>query len=316
MVKISDFTFASSNGANDIHGRLWIPGGPIRGVVQLVHGVAEHIGRYHDFASYLADCGYVTAGDDHLGHGLSIRDETELGWFGEEDGWTHLVQDEKHLHDLLASRYPGVPAVLCGHSMGSFIARTYLGWYPADFDACVLSGTGHQPGIVCRAGMALASREIKVNGSKSRSKALQKLAFGGYLKRIKNPIGENDWICRDEAVIRKYDADPLCGFTATAGLMRDMLHGLYIISRRSHLEKMDKDKPILFLAGEDDPVGNYGKGVNKTASRFRQSGMKDVTVKLYPGARHEVLNELEKETTWADALAWMTEKVQQNTAAV
>ena len=308
MGKMSDFTFPSSDGVHDIHCRLWEPAGEVKAVVQLVHGVAEYIARYDAFASFLTDHGYAVCGDDHLGHGESIHDDTELGWFSDEKGWEHLVDDEKRLHDLLAEKYPGKPMILFGHSMGSFIARTYLGTYPQGLKACVLSGTGRQPGVVCAAGKVLAKREIKAHGSKYRSPTLQKIAFGSYLKKIENPVGPNDWICRDEAVVRAYDADPLCGFTATAGLMYDMMDGLSIIGRADHMAKMDNALPVLFIAGDADPVGAYGKGVQKVAGQFQKAGMKDVTVKLYPGHRHEVLNDLEKEKVWSDVLNWMEEK--------
>lgn len=308
MVKISDFRFKSSNGVNDIHCRQWIPNGVVKGVIQIVHGVAEYIERYHDTASFLAENGYLVAGDDHLGHGYSIQDESELGWFGEKDGWMTIVQDEKKLRDLLASWYPGVPMILLGHSMGSFMARTYLGLYPADFDACILSGTGWQPGIVCRVGLALAEKEIEQHGSRYRSKKLRNIAFGSYLKGIENPIGANDWISRDENVIRKYDADPLCGFEASAGLMRDMMMGLNLICRDKHMEKMNKCTPILFLSGAEDPVGGWSKGVKKTAARFRWLAMRDVTVKLYSGARHEMFNELNRCEAWRDMLCWIRAK--------
>ena len=308
MVQVSDFSFPSTDGAHTIHCRQWLPDGPVRRVVQLVHGVAEHIGRYDAFARFLAENGCAVAGDDHLGHGQSIGSDRELGWFGEEKGWEHLVEDEKVLRDILRERFAGAPMVLFGHSMGSFIARTYLGWHPADFDGCVLSGTGRQPAIVCQAGKFMARREISAHGSGYRSPRLQKLAFGSYLKRIENPIGANDWICRDENVIRAYDADPLCGFTATAGLMRDMMEGLQIIGSRRHMALMEKSLPVLFAAGEEDPVGGYGKGVEKVADAFRRAGMEDVTVKLYPGSRHEILNELDKQTVWRDILRWMESK--------
>ena len=309
MVKITDFKFASANGVNDVHGRMWMPNGAVRGVVQIVHGVAEYVERYHDFASYLAENGYLVAGDDHLGHGYTARDESELGWFGEKDGWLTLVKDEKRLRDLLTQWYPGVPMVLLGHSMGSFIARTYICLHPGDFDACILSGTGYQAGIVARLGMMLAKREIAKNGSRCRSAALKKIAFGGYLKGIDNPIGENDWINRDENAIRQYDADPLCGFTPTAGLMYDMMSGLDMICRDKYLEQMDKTMPVLFISGDADPVGAWGRGVRQTAKRFRWVSMHDVTVKLYPGARHEVLSELNRREVWSDVLTWLGEKI-------
>jgi len=310
MVKITDFRFKSSDGIHEIHCRQWIPEGEIKGVVQIVHGVAEYIQRYHDFGVFLANNGYVAVGDDHLGHGYSVNDPSELGWFGEKDGWSLIVRDEKKLHDLLADWYPGAPQVLFGHSMGSFMARTYLGLWPKDFDACILSGTGWQPGLICKAGLAMANQELSRSGSRAHSEKLQNLAFGSYLKRIENPIGKNDWITRDEAIIRRYDADPLCGFPASIGLMRDMMTGLDLICRDSHLEKMKKDLPILFLSGAEDPVGGWGKGVKKAAARFRWVAMRDVTVKLYPGARHEMLNEFNKQEAQADILAWIREKTE------
>lgn len=308
MMKKDELTFPSSDGVHHIAWTVWEPEGTVRGVVQIVHGVAEYVDRYHDFACYLAEHGFAVAGDDHLGHGRSAADESELGWFAEEDGWKYLVEDEKRLRDILQERYPGAPLVLFGHSMGSFIARTYLMRYPGDHDACVLSGTGHQSVSVCRLGKLLARREIRAHGSKYRSVLLQKIAFGSYLKRITDPVGPNDWICTDPAVVRRYDADPKCGYTATAGLMYDMMDGLHLIAGGPGLAKMDKALPVLFIAGEEDPVGAYGKGVRHVADMFRRAGMEDVTVKLYPAMRHEVLNEREKQTVWRDVLDWLEAK--------
>ena len=309
MVKMSDFTFLSASGANNIHCRLWKPDGEVRGVVQLVHGVAEHIGRYGAFAEFLTAHGFAAAGDDHLGHGLSVNDDSEKGWFAEKDGWKLVVRDEKTLRDKMREEFPGVPMILLGHSMGSFIARTYIGDYPEDFDLCILSGTGHTPGAVCRAGRMVARREIHRHGSKYRSATLQNMAFGSYLKNIEDPIGPNDWICRDEAVIRAYDADPLCGFAGTAELMYEMMLGLEQIGNNSHNMKMKKDLPILFISGDADPVGGWGKGVRTVFNRFKSIGMQDLTIKIYPGARHEVLNELNKQEVWDDVLDWIEKKL-------
>ena len=309
MVRMTDFTFPSSSGANSIHCRLWQPEGRVRGVVQLVHGVAEHIGRYGAFAEFLTEHGFAAAGDDHLGHGLSIGDDSERGWFAEEDGWKRIIEDEKLLRDRLREEFPGVPMILLGHSMGSFMARTYIGEYPDDFDLCILSGTGHTSRAVCRAGRMIARREIRRHGSKYRSETLQKIAFGSYLKGIEDPIGPNDWICRDEAVIRAYDADPLCGFTATAELMHEMMAGLELIGSKSHNMKIRKDLPILFISGDADPVGGWGKGVRTVFERMQALGIRDITLKMYPGARHEVLNELNKEEVWNDVLDWLDSKL-------
>lgn len=309
MVKMSDFTFLSASGNNNIHCRLWKPDGEVRGVVQLVHGVAEHIGRYGAFAEFLTAHGFAAVGDDHLGHGLSVNDDSEKGWFAEKDGWKLVVRDEKTLRDKMREEFSGVPMILLGHSMGSFIARTYIGDYPEDFDLCILSGTGHTPGAVCRAGRMVARREIRRHGGKYRSATLQNMAFGSYLKNIEDPIGPNDWICRDEAVIRAYDADPLCGFPGTAELMYEMMLGLEQIGNNSHNMKMKKDLPILFISGDADPVGGWGGGVRTVFNRFKSIGMQDVTIKIYPGARHEVLNELNKQEVWDDVLDWIEKKL-------
>ena len=310
MVKISDFRFKSSDGIHEIHGRQWIPDRPLKGIVQIVHGVAEHIGRYNDYASFLAENGYLAVGDDHLGHGYSVNNDSELGFFADKDGWDRIVEDEKKLHDLLITWYPDIPIILLGHSMGSFMARTYLCRYPNDFDASILSGTGWQPGIVCKAGMAMAKAEIRRIGARSHSTKLQNLAFGNYLKGIENPIGSNDWICTDMSVIHRYDADPRCGFKTSASLMYDMMYGLDYICRDGHLERMNKALPVLFIAGDKDPVGGWGKGVKKTAARFRWLAMRNISVKLYPGMRHEVLNEVNRREVWNDTLTWIRKAIQ------
>ncbi len=308
-MKKQELSFPSADGTHQVAWTLWEPDGPVRGVVQLVHGVAEYIDRYHDFACFLTEQGFAVAGDDHLGHGRTAGNEPELGWFAEKDGWKIIVEDEKRLRDILRAKYPGMPMVLFGHSMGSFMARTYLMRWPDDFTCCVLSGTGHQSAVVCRFGKLLAGLEIKRHGGQYRSALLQKIAFGSYLKRVDDPVGPNDWICTAAPVVRQYDADPKCGFTATAGLMYDMMDGLGIIGDRAGIEKMNKALPVLFIAGEEDPVGAYGKGVRHVVGMFRKAGMADVTVKLYPAMRHEVLNERDKETVWRDVLDWIVIKI-------
>lgn len=315
MAGSEDFTFPSASGRNDIHGRIWLPAGAPRGVVVIVHGVAEHIGRYGEFADYLTEHGLAAAGDDHLGHGLSVNDPSELGWFAGEDGWNLLIRDEKTLRDRMAARFPGLPLILLGHSMGSFIARTYICAYPGDYDLCVLTGTGHTPGALCALGRALARREIRLHGGKFRSEALQKLAFGRYLRGIENPGGPYDWTCRDEAVRQAYARDPLCGGTATAELMYEMLGGLALIGRKSHMEKTPKDLPMLLLSGAEDPVGGWGRGVGTVYRRLLAAGVRDVTLRLYPGARHEVLNELNRGEVWSDLLRWIDERLENRGAA-
>lgn len=309
MIKTSSLTFPSSDGIHRIAWTLWEPEGPVRCAVQLVHGVAEYIDRYHDFACFLCEHGIAVAGDDHLGHGRTAADASELGWFAGENGWKYLVEDEKRLRDLLRARFPRAPLVLFGHSMGSFMARTYLMEYPGDHDGCILSGTACHSLPVCLAGQAAARAEVWLHGSRYRSARLQAIAFSGYLRRVKDPASPNDWVCGDRAVVRLRDADPWCSYTPTAGLMKDMMDGLAAIAGKRGLSRMDKRLPVLFIAGGDDPVGGYGRGVRRAAALFRGAGMENVQVKLYPGLRHEILNEPDRQVVWNDVLDWLETKI-------
>lgn len=305
----NEFFFLSSNGKTQIHGIEWLPNAPVKAVLQLAHGVAEHIDRYDSFASFMASQGFAVAGNDHLGHGLSVQNESQRGYFGPVGGWDLVVKDMKKLRDILAEKYPGKPLFLLGHSMGSFLSRTYLPLYPDDFRAVILSGTGQQPPLICRAGQLLAKMIIRRHGPTHPSESLQKIAFGSYLDRIEEPVGPNDWLSRDAAVVQRYSEDPLCGYTVSAALMRDMMEGLVRIQNKDFLSSMRKLMPVLFLSGEEDPVGDWGDGVKKVAAMFIALGMRDVSVKLYPDGRHEMLNELNKDDVYKDILDWLSDKL-------
>lgn len=283
----------------------WIPEKPVKGIVQIVHGISEHMGRYERFARFLNEKGYAVIGDDHLGHGKSVDTPENLGWVDHENGWKQLVESEKTVFEYIQNRYPATPVVLFGHSMGSFIARTVLGWYPELYDSCVLSGTGHQPVLVCKAGRFIANRHIRRYGSREHSRLLDKLSFGSYLKRIDHPKSVSDWLSRDEKIVSSYQKDPLSGYKASASLMRDMLEGLETIAGQDHIRKMNPHLPVLFVAGEEDPVGNYGSGVVHVKNLFQKNGMKKIELILYPGMRHEVLNEIGYEKVHHDLLDWI-----------
>ena len=306
----NEFFFPSTNGTSHIHAIEWLPeDGEIRAVLQIAHGVAEYVDRYDGFARFLTQHGIAVVGNDHLGHGRSVADDSELGWFGDEGGWMTVVDDIKRLRDLTGEKHPGKPYFLLGHSMGSFLTRSFIIRYPDALDGVILSGTGQQSAAACFAGSLLAGREIRRNGSKYRSETLQKLAFGSYLKKIENPSGPNDWISRDAELIRRYSEDALCGYTVSAALMRDMMFGLDFIRKPANLAKMKKTMPVLFFSGTDDPVGGWSKGVRRVVASFIRAGMKDVTLRLYDGGRHEMLNETNKQEVYDDVLAWLNEKI-------
>lgn len=309
MPSFQDFYFQSSTGRTSIHALKCVPDGKPRAVVQIAHGIAEHIDRYRPFMEFLADNGFVAAGNDHLGHGKSIRVPEEQGFFAEKDGWWRVVDDMDKLHDIMSKEYPELPYVLFGHSMGSFLTRTYLIKHPDKYDGVILSGTGHQSPALVLGGNAAASVMAKLNGAMGDGAKLDSLAFGTYLNKIENPRTKFDWLSRDTEQVDKYIADPLCGFVGKIGLYRDMMQGIKFITDKKNIAQMNKEKPVYFMSGDGDPVGDYGKGVVRAYKAFCDAGLHDVFMRLYPGGRHEMLNETNKEQVYQDILNWLNEKI-------
>lgn len=309
MPSFQDFYFQSSTGRTSIHALKCVPDGKPRAVVQIAHGIAEHIDRYRPFMEFLADNGFVAAGNDHLGHGKSIRVPEEQGFFAEKDGWWRVVDDMDKLHDIMSKEYPELPYVLFGHSMGSFLTRTYLIKHPDKYDGVILSGTGHQSPALVLGGNAAASVMAKLNGAMGDGAKLDSLAFGTYLNKIENPRTKFDWLSRDAEQVDKYIADPLCGFVGKIGLYRDMMQGIKFITDKKNIAQMNKEKPVYFMSGNGDPVGDYGKGVERAYNAFCDAGLHDVFMRLYPGGRHEMLNETNKEQVYQDILNWLNEKI-------
>ena len=310
MPRFEDFYFESSTGVNRIHARKCLPDGTPRGVVQIAHGIAEHIRRYDDFMNFLAENGFVAVGNDHLGHGESVESPSELGFFAESDGWDRVVEDMDRLRDLMRRDYPDLPYIFFGHSMGSFLTRTYLIRYPEKYDAAILSGTGHQGKALVLGGCAAASLMVKRNGPRGDGKALNDMAFGSYCSKIANPRTPFDWLSRDEENVDRYMADPLCGFVAKVSLYRDMMVGIRFITSQKNIDRMSKEQPIYFMSGAADPVGDYGKGVERAYQAFCKAGLHDVTIRLYPDGRHEMLNEINKDRVYSDILNWLNSKME------
>lgn len=304
----SDFYFAS-HGIGKLRGCCWTSEGTPKAVVQLVHGIAEHVERYDDFANYLNSLGFLVVAEDHMGHGKSIGDDGMQGYF--HGGWFTAIDDTYQLLCDTKEKYPDIPYVLFGHSMGSFIARTILAKYPdSGISACVICGTGWQPQMLLNVAIPLCKLICKIDGEQNPSPKLESLVFGGYNKRVEHPRTPFDWLSRDDKSVDAYIADPLCGFTASAGLLRDMLTGIRYIENRKSLDAMKKNLPVLFIAGGDDPVGNYGDGVRQAAAAFQKAGMQNVSVKIYPLCRHELLNEINKAEIYNDVSQWMRKSIE------
>lgn len=309
MPSFQEFTFTSSTGMNRIRAKKYLPDGEAKAIVQIAHGIAEHIDRYAEFMEFLAGNGYIVVANDHLGHGKSINGPEDLGFFVARDGWNYVLRDMEKLHDRTVKEHPGLPYVMFGHSMGSFLTRTYLIRYPGKYDAAILSGTGHQAKPMVLGGYALASAAVKLYGPRKVGDKLNSIAFGAYNKGFENPRTSFDWLSRDEAQVDKYIADPLCGFVATVSLFRDMMGGIKFITDQKNINTMSRTQPVYFMSGDCDPVGDNGKGVERAYKAFCDAGLHDVMIRLYPGGRHEMLNEVNKYDVYQDILSWLKEKV-------
>jgi len=306
MAIVSEYYFPSSEGSTLIHVNQWTPTGrTVRGVVQIAHGVAEYGARYAPFAQFLCNHGYAVAANDHLGHGQSLLAGCPMVYLGEKGGWWNVVDDMAELRRRTASAFPGKPYFLFGHSMGSFLSRSFLIRYPGGLDGCVLCGTGHMPKPLILGGKLMADREIKRLGRKAYSVRTDELAFGMYNRAFAPNRTSFDWISASEKNVDAYCSDPLCGGATTLGLFREMLDGLDYITRQSNIDKMDKALPVFFIAGDKDPVGEMGKGVLRACRHFRRAGLRDVQCKLYHDLRHEILNEDSKRFVYADVLSWL-----------
>ena len=310
MPEFRDFYYESSTGKNQIHARICTPDGTPRGIVQIAHGIAEHINRYEDFMRFLAENGFVAVGNDHLGHGKSIARLEEQGIFAENDGWNYVVEDMKKLREQVKEQFPNLPYVFFGHSMGSFLTRTFLILHPDLYDAAILSGTGQQSPALVNGGYLAAELMTKLKGPRSSGQALNDMAFGSYCKRIENPRTPFDWLSRDSETVDRYIADPLCGFVCKTSLYRDMMGGLKFLTNQKNINRMNKDAPIYFMSGAEDPVGDYGAGVETAYKAFCRAGLKDVMIRLYPGGRHEMLNEINRNDVMQDILNWLNEKME------
>lgn len=304
-----DFAFPSADGMTRIHAVEWVPEGAPQAVLVVSHGVSEYILRYEGLARFLTERGFVVAGHDHLGHGTSVAAGAPRLYFGPRGSWDWVVQDLYTRRNLAGERYPGLPVFLLGHSMGSFLARTYLIRYPGTLAGAILMGTGQMAPAVVAAGRVLAAREAKKVGDTHPSPLVNKLAFEAYNQKFAPNRTAYDWLSVNQENVDNYLADPLCGGDPTIGLFREMLGGIAYIEKAENLKRMNRNTPILFLSGAEDPVGDMGKGVRRAYRSFCRSGVRDVEMKLYPGARHEILNEAQGETVCADICRWLEAKL-------
>ena len=308
MSQTIDFTLPSTVPGRTLHAFRCIPEGEVRAIVQLSHGMVEFIDRYKPLAEDLAGRGILVTGHDHLGHGGSIRTKDDYGYFAQPDGNRAVLDDLHAMTTLTKQLYPGVPYFLLGHSMGSFYARQYLCEYGAELDGAILMGTGYQPKALVTLARTVCRVLAVFFGWQHRSKLVRDLSFLGYNKGLEGRT-PHDWLNRDPAEVDKYRADERCMFTFTLNAYYSMFTGILRLYGPDFLNRMPKDLPLLFLAGDADPVGEQSKGVQRAIDSLKAVGVQNITQKFYPGARHELLMELNRQEVFADIGNWLDQQL-------
>ncbi len=290
----------------------WLPGmrEPLKCIIQIAHGMAEHAARYRGFAKYLNSIGIGVYANDHRGHGKTAGNIEDVGYFADESGWDIVTDDMFQLTERIRRTHPEVPVFLLGHSMGSFLVRDYISRSESSVDGAILSGTAGDPGIMGNIGIMIAKVSCMLKGSRTPNKLLDKLSFGSFNKKFKPERTKFDWLSRDESVVDKYVGDEYCGGVFSSGFFLDLFQGIKKVNKKENVDRIRKDFPILFFSGEDDPVGNFSKGVMKVVKLFKKMGIEDLDYKFYKKGRHEMLNEINKDEVYADISAWISSKLE------
>ncbi|MBI9105344.1 MAG: lysophospholipase [Spirochaetales bacterium] len=309
MKKI-DFSYSATDGKL-IHASKWEPDSGItaKGLIQFIHGMAEHRHRYDDAADFFSKAGYICFAEDHRGHGETASGPDERAFFAEKDGWNTVVNDIRILSEQISGNHPDLPLILLGHSMGTALARTYMIQSPERLKMVILTGTAAVKSSTLLTGKIACGLEIIFKGNRVESPLLNQVSFGSFNNCFKPNRTISDWLSRDEAEVDKCIADPLVGFICTTGFFRDLLHGLKYINKPANANKIPEDLPVILISGENDPVGNMGKGVRQVYQSLLRAGIKDVQMKLYPGARHEVMHELNRDRVFREMLEWIENRL-------
>ena len=305
QVTSREITFASTKNTR-FKAHLWEPAGQPRAILEIAHGMSEYIDRYDDFARYLAKHGILVCGYDHYGHGKNV-DTTDHWGILPAKGGTDILVEDFHLMRLCMEKTYGtkLPYYVFGHSMGSFVARAYISRHGGGLNGAIICGTGHNPKAVCQFGGFMARTIAKVKGDDYRSKFLNGLADGAYAKAIPHARTPFDWLNTDPEKVDEYIADPACGFMFSAGGYAALMGLTTEVADKGKINRIAKDLPVYFIAGDGDPVGNMGKGVRAVFDMFKAAGIKDVECKIYPNMRHEILNEPGHMEVYEDVLSWI-----------
>lgn len=304
---VKEYSFKSSSGLCDIKAWQWAPEGDVKAVIQMHHGMAEHSGRYKNFIKAFTDMGYAVFMHDMINHGKSNHDKSLLGYFGDKDGRKHLTADAKTLIDIAKSEYPDKKIIIAGHSMGSMIMRCFVADYGNDFDGAMFIGTTG-PNPLAKAGGVVTKIIGAFKGNKYKSQAVYEIAFSAYDKPFEHRT-RYDWGMRDQKSVDEYVADEYCGYLFTLAGYDDLMKLVVGCNSDAFYNTLAKDMPVLLTSGDMDPVGNYGKGIKFVYDKLVHTGHTNVTMQMYPDARHEILNEINKEEVYANINAWIENNI-------
>jgi len=310
MVVKKHFRFTSSDGIHKIHGILWKPDDrEIIGVLQIVHGMAEHIDRYDHFARFMCAHGFAVAGEDHLGHGYSVDSDDEYGYFGKKNGFEYVIGDNYRVKKHFEREFAEVPYFILGHSMGSFITRVFITRYSDELDGAIIMGTGHHSAPVAMFGKCLAMAAGCIKGDHYRSKFIDNMAFGSYNRKFAPARTRHDWLTKDEHIVDYFAGSRLCTFMFTVSGYKDLFDLVLNAGRGDLIDKIRKTLPLYIVSGEMDPVGAFGRGVKAVYEKYKDADIEDLTMKLYPEDRHEILNETDREVVYGDILCWLENRI-------
>ncbi len=306
---MKEISLPSKDGVHKLHVVIWEPSQEVKAVVQISHGMTEMIMRYDHFARFLNEKGFLVIGNDHLGHGQTAGCDEDLGYFCPKNMSKTVVADLYLVTKYAKKKYPNVPYFLLGHSMGSFMARRYIMTYGKGLTGAIIVGTGRKSKLVLMTGKVTAALIELFKGSRYRSKFLKQVSFGSFNNHAKaEGIGGN-WLTKDEKIVAFCESNKYCNFSFTVNGYKTLFDVLSFIQNKKNIQKIPKKLPIFMIAGTEDPVGDYGTGVKKVFGQYKQSGIEDISMKLYKGDRHEILNELDKAVVYNDVYQWILKHI-------
>lgn len=302
-------TFISNDGRTIVHYIKWYPNNNIKGVIQLTHGMTEYMGNYENFADFLCNNGFLVIGHDQIGHGHSVQGPEELGHFSKKDSVDILIKDMHNVMEKVKIEYPKIPYFLFGHSFGSFLSRIFAGIYGSELNGLILSGTGNADIKNVKSALKLVRAVRITKKANYRSKLVLKNIFGQFSDKIENPKNMHEWLCRDEESVEEYLNNPLNNYIYTLNGFSTLFYAVLKMQDEEIYECTPKRLPILLMSGSEDPVGEYTKKVLEVYEQYKKHEIEDITIKIYQEARHNILQETNKNEVMKDCLNWILKKL-------